>query len=242
MIIEKIQLTEDKDVTLTTYIQTPSHEMKDVAVKPAILILPGGGYHFCSDREGEPIALSYLSKGYNAFVLQYSVKEKSTFPRPLMDAEIALNLIKKNAEEWHIDKDRIACIGFSAGGHLASQLATSKVVRPNAVIFGYGAFVKSVEHHWNYPTAIIDKDVPEAFIFHSENDEVVPVDTSLYMANEYRKVGVPFELHIFKEGLHGLSLADHTVTWGKGYEENLHFSKWFELSVSWLNDVFKVLK
>lgn len=240
MIIKKINLREGKNVTLTTYIQEPSHEMEPVQDKPGILILPGGGYQFCSDREAEPIALSYLKEGYNAFVLTYSLKEDSSFPNPLEDAEKALGMIRENAKEWHTIDNKIACIGFSAGGHLALSLGTSKVIRPNALILGYGAFIRAVEQQWDYPTPIIDKDVPETFLFHTYLDNVVPVDTSLFVAGELRKYDIPFELHVFRNGSHGLSLGNETVNWGNGFVSDKQYEKWLSLSVDWLNDLFKI--
>jgi acetyl esterase/lipase len=239
MLIKKVQVTEDKDVTLTIYIQHPSKEMESVKKKPGILILPGGGYEFCSDREGEPIALSYLKAGYNAFVLEYSLKEKSKFPRPLLDAEAALKMIRDNSEEWSTYKDKIAVIGFSAGGHLASHLGASKVVRPNALILGYGAFIRAEKFGWDYPTVKVDENYPETFLFHTYKDQVVPVDTSIWLAHELSKKKVPFEIHVFRDGQHGLSLGDESVSWGESYQADTHYQNWYNLTIEWLDKVFK---
>ncbi|KFI91845.1 xylan esterase [Bifidobacterium saguini DSM 23967] len=117
--------------------------------RPAVLIIPGGGYEMTSDREAEPIALKFVGAGYNAFVLRYSCKP-SVYPTALCEAAEAMRLIRSHASEWHTDPDRIAVAGFSAGGHLAANLATSAgdddeqthgydpdEVRPNALILGY---------------------------------------------------------------------------------------------------------
>ncbi len=236
MKIETIKLS-NKNVTLTTYIQHPSHEMEAKKKKPGILILPGGGYDFCSDREGEPIALAYMKAGFNAFVLRYSLKEDSVYPKPLRDAEEALGLIRENAEEWCVYKDKIACIGFSAGGHLGSQLGASKFERPNALLLGYGAFLGAKEHGWDYPTVKVDKKYPETFLFHTYFDEIVPVQTSIWLANELRKKSVPFEIHVFRDGIHGLSLGDESVSWGDTYVPDKHYQNWLPLSIEWLKKV-----
>jgi acetyl esterase/lipase len=90
-----------------------------------MVIFPGGGYAFvCSDREGEPIALNYLAKGVNAFVVKYSVGENAVFPRQLLDAARAFVYVKEHGEEFHINPERIFVCGFSAGGHLAGSLTT----------------------------------------------------------------------------------------------------------------------
>ncbi len=125
--IEVIPLTTDKpNVTLTTYIAGTGGELPYNQKRKAILVIPGGGYNFCSDREGEPVAHAFLAAGFNAFVLKYSVSSKSAceWPAPLIDASSAMKYIRDHAEEFHIDPDYIFVIGFSAGGHLACSLGT----------------------------------------------------------------------------------------------------------------------
>lgn len=129
MIYEKIFLHEnEEDVTFEMFCCDPSPEYT-VRKRPAMLILPGGAYASCSDREAEPVARYFLSKGYNCGILRYSVglKASSMMPeasRPLLEASEAMSLMKKNADKWYIDPEKIAVIGFSAGGHLAGSLAT----------------------------------------------------------------------------------------------------------------------
>lgn len=92
----------------------------------AMLIIPGGGYGgVCADREGEDIALAYMARGLNCFVLQYRVgTPEDRYPRQLIDACRAVHYLRTHAEELHIDPQRIFCLGFSAGGHLAGSLST----------------------------------------------------------------------------------------------------------------------
>lgn len=73
MKMEKIVLNEERNVELTAYIQNVGGEFNNITKRPAVLVLPGGGYKFCSAREAELIALEYLKEGYQAFVLKYSV-------------------------------------------------------------------------------------------------------------------------------------------------------------------------
>lgn len=117
----------------------------------AILVIPGGGYsNVCADREGEPIALSYLSKGIKAFVLNYSTKDAAKGHQPLVEASAAIAYIRANKENYGIT-GKIYAVGFSAGGHLCASLATmwhrDEVVeragikygenRPDAVVLCY---------------------------------------------------------------------------------------------------------
>ena len=73
---------------------------------------------------GDPIAFPYLKAGYQAFILRYSVGKDSVWPNPMNDYEEAMELIREKSEEWHVLTDKIAVIGFSAGGHLAGCAAT----------------------------------------------------------------------------------------------------------------------
>lgn len=104
---------------LTVYLADNSYEIRREK-HPCILICPGGGYGHCSRTEGEPVALHFLPEGYHVFVLNYSVAPH-TFPMQLCEVAAAMELIYQNAETWCCDTDRIAIMGFSAGGHLAAH-------------------------------------------------------------------------------------------------------------------------
>ncbi|MEE1328552.1 MAG: alpha/beta hydrolase, partial [Oscillospiraceae bacterium] len=100
--------------------------------RPAVLVLPGGGYLYCSHREGEPVALRYAAAGFHAFVLRYSTRWDAAGFSPLAEASWAIGYIRENAEEWNIDPDCLAVCGFSAGGHLALSSGLLAENKPNA--------------------------------------------------------------------------------------------------------------
>ncbi len=141
---EVISLSKDNpEVTVTAYYECGG-EPRD-----AILVIPGGGYAtVCEDREGSPIALAFLSRGVNAFVLNYRVRP-NTYPAQLIDAALAMNYIRANAEHFSIIPERIFVLGFSAGGHLAGLISTKHNVaerllslpenstRPRGTIYAY---------------------------------------------------------------------------------------------------------
>ena len=145
----QLPVRDGSAAVLTAYLHDVSPEMPDRATRPAMLVLPGGGYHFCSDREAEPFALEWLRRGYNTFVLRYTVITETEpaplYQKPLADAAAAISLIRKNAAEWGIDPHRIAALGFSAGGHLCGSLAVhwdderlaAPDARPDAVVLSY---------------------------------------------------------------------------------------------------------
>jgi acetyl esterase/lipase len=243
---------------LNAYIINQSQEFCAKRLRPAMLVLPGGGYGFLSDRENEPIALYYLNQGFNAFVLEYSVVTPH-YPYQLIEACMAIAYIRENAVKYNIDGQHICSIGFSAGGHLNSMLATltgeevvkeflgehAKNCRPDAVILSYPVITYIGPRHQGSFDNLTDKDeelskalstetrvdensVP-AFIWATANDMGVPCESSLYMALAYRKARVPFELHIFADGIHGLSLATKEVN-----TPNPAVSEWKELCNTWL--------
>src|SRR5699024_696219 len=165
-----VQMVETKlnngKALLTSYILNDSQEFKNITTRPAGLIFPGGGYHFVSDREAEPVAMSFFAEGYNAFVRRYSVGEGEEFASAFREAEEAIALIHQNADEWNVDKDKIAVIGFSAGGHLAASLATMGTIRPDALILGYPCILSSNKLAFPISSAEaeVDSSTPQTFL------------------------------------------------------------------------------
>ncbi|WP_084134692.1 alpha/beta hydrolase [Paenibacillus harenae] len=232
----------NENVTLTVYLLDQSHEMPNTSIRPAVLILPGGAYRGCSDREAEPVAMAFLAEGYQAFVLRYSVGQNAAFPRPLQDAEEALTMIREQSGEWGIDPDKVAVCGFSAGGHLAAALGTMGKVRPNALILGYPCILASMDAIFPAPVPGVDEAVdaftPPTFIFHTFADTLVPVNNALMFASAMDRAKVPFELHIFRNGVHGLSLAKPVTSSGLRSMVDYDAARWFELCTAWIKNVF----
>ena len=117
--VTTINLIEGKPgVTLTAYVAGTSGELAFNEKRKAMLVIPGGAYAFCSDREADPIAHAYLAAGFNTFILRYSVYRTGNpvWPSPLVDASAAMKYIRDHAEELHIDPEFVFVIGFSAGG------------------------------------------------------------------------------------------------------------------------------
>lgn len=203
--------------------------------KGAVVVVPGGGYHVKAPHEGGPIAEMINEAGVSAFVLDYRVAPCNTYA-PLSDAKRAIRMVKNMGYE------KVAILGFSAGGHLTCTAATMYDMgnpdaedpidrissRPDAFIpcypvVSFGAYrhqgsmenLLGEENKNNYALIRqfsnelhITKDTPEAFIWHTASDEAVPVENSINLAAAMSAQGVPFEMHIFPAGRHGLGLAD----------------------------------
>lgn len=267
MIHQTIPLHADfPEATLTTYIIKNTVELKSPP-RRTILILPGGGYHALSDRESEPIAKAFLAAGFNAAILRYGVGEFAKFPRPLIQASLAMKYLRDHAEAYNIDPDRIYVIGFSAGGHLAASLGTlwhrSDLLqgydipyganKPAGMILSYPVISSGAYSHGGSfknllgtPTPseeelkrfsaelnVDEKTVP-AFIWHTFSDQAVPVENAMLMASSLRRCNIPFELHIFVDGPHGLSLATTETAVGRKDFINPHIEHWLKLCTEWM--------
>ena len=236
-----IVINEKRNVTLTAMIQSVGGEFVQITKRPAVLILPGGGYSMCSDREAEVVAYPYLQAGYHAFVLRYSVAENRTWPNPLNDYEQAMELIRGKAEEWHIDANRVAVIGFSAGGHLAACAATVAKNRPNAAILGYAALEKDIAlacqpgTNIPSPTDHVDRLTPPCFLFAARDDAIVPIQNTINFQNALIREGIMFESHIYAYGGHGFGTADACII---GTDICRRVPNWVKDSIGWLEDIF----
>lgn len=225
--------------------------------RPAVLVCPGGGYVYCSPREAEPVALSYAARGFHAFVLRYSVSKDAAGFTPLEEVDWAIGYIREHAAQWHIDPEKIAVCGFSAGGHLALASGVLAKNRPNAMILGYPAtsapnipggdfLLKILEGRDDVTDADAEKydliqkvtpDTPPMFLAATAEDFLTAF-CSLPLVNAYARLGKPCEVHIFQYGPHGYSLANEVTADGSQAMLEPAFAQWQELSVQWLHKTF----
>lgn len=245
------------EATLEGYLLDCEISLGQEKNRPAILVLPGGGYLYCSPREGEPVALSYAARGFHAFVLRYSIARQAAGFAPLKEVSWAIGYLRENAENWNIDPDKIAVCGFSAGGHLALSSGLLAENKPNAMILGYPAtccpnipgadfMLKLLEGRedvtdedakkYDLPSHVT-KDAPPVFIAATAEDVLTSFCT-MSLANAYNALGLKFELHIFQYGPHGYSLANEVTADGSRQMLEPAFAQWQELSVQWLHKTF----
>lgn len=229
--------------TLTAYVQDRSGELPDRDLRPAVLVLPGGGYLFTSDREAEPVALAYLAAGFNAFVLRYAVGEGVPWERAYDDGRAALAWLREHAAEVGVVPGQVAVVGFSAGGHLGASLCTMSPERPDAAVLGYpwlpsAQDVAEGDAAMTGVLAAVDGRTPPTFVFHTVPDEIVPVQHSLALLTALADHGVPFEAHLYPAGAHGLSLAAPHTAGGRPEMVEPVVAAWLADSVRFLNGVF----
>ena len=234
----------------------------NVGKRPTVLILPGGGYHFTSEREAEPVAMRFLARGCNVCILYYTVLD-TPFPVALLEALTALKYIRENVTAWQGDPNKINVCGFSAGGHLAASVGVfwdkdvsknyfgdTEAVRPNGLILTYPVITSdpTLTHGGSINMLMagredaalreslslekqVTESTPPAFIWSTFEDALVPCENSMLFASALRKVGVPFELHIFEKGPHGGATGDKVSC-----IENHRFGAWIDLACDWVWD------
>ena len=127
MIYEKLKIRDiskrlkNSDAVISAYIPSNSKEINLNKKRETIIICPGGGYKFTSDREAEPIALKFVAQGFNAIVIRYSIAPVR-YPASLLELAETVRYVREKEEEWNVDTKRVIVCGFSAGGHLAGSL------------------------------------------------------------------------------------------------------------------------
>lgn len=200
----------DYQPKLQIYVPNTADELdKYMPKRPSILMCPGGSYVRTSEREVEPLALYFLAKGYNCFVLRYSC-DPARFPVQLAEAGKALLTIKENAEKWKVDLDRIYVLGCSAGGHLAASLGVfwnkpflaeilnteSEKLRFNSLILSYPVISCIVEQtHLSSFRHLLGKGFndKELVKYVSLETEVSPDTPRTFIWHTYEDTVVPIE-------------------------------------------------
>jgi len=223
---------------LICYDMKTSAEVSSHRRRPAVLILPGGGYGHTSARESEPVALRFAVRGYVPFVLHYSVAP-CRYPVALREAAMAMRFIREHAAEFEVNPCMVAAIGFSAGGHLCGCLGTlfdsdavadlgaPELLKPDTLGLCYPVAVSwGSTHQGSFRNlcgdddtlrttlsleALVRPDMSPVFLWHTRNDGAVPVRNSLILAKALEEQGVDFAMHIYRHGSHGLSTADEQV-------------------------------
>lgn len=258
MIYKKINIKNEnsqENAFLQLYMLDNSKELKNGSRRPCVIICPGGGYAFTSDREAEPVAVNFLAAGIHAAVLRYSVAPKH-FPTALLELGNSVRHLLAHAEEYCIDPARIYLLGFSAGGHLAASYGCfrKKFDLPEiaGILLGYPVITTGKYAHEesirnllgeNYDRdrekmsleLYADESHPPTFLWHTATDDTVPVENTLLYVSALRQHGVSVECHIYQNGGHGLSLANAFTQDARGFGLQPECRGWVVSAVEWIN-------
>ena len=258
---------EHTEATVTAYLHDviKNREEKPFREKyPSVVVCPGGGYCFCSPREADPVVYEYLSKGYNVFLLNYSVGENASNFNPLKELSSTVMEIRKNANAWNCDTDKIAVCGFSAGGHLCASLATlwnnerflakfdnqGGLNKPNAVILGYAAISSSEFGHKSSIMKVSGEESGEFYDFFSLEKRVTPETAPCFIWHTLTDPAVPVQnALVFADALrkndvtfemHIFPTGSHglSVCNNETNSKNKHTAQWVDLSVKFLDLMF----
>lgn len=218
---------------------------KDKSNGTAILICPGGSYKvLVYDGEGVNTAKQLASRGITVFVLKYRLPDDELMMDkkigPLQDAQQGIKIIRENALKWGINPNKVGVMGFSAGGHLASTLAThyqesliensnKTNLRPDFQVLIYP--VISMQDSLTHPDSrsnllgrnpsksVVDNfsnekqlntQSPPAYVIHAADDTLVDVENSIVYFQKLKLLKVPTELHIYPNGGHGFIFKHDT--------------------------------
>lgn len=192
-----------------------------------VVVCPGGGYGgLAIEKEGHEVARWFASQGVTAGVLKYRCGGgPNQHPVPMQDARQAVKLMRDHAERWNVKVDMVGILGFSAGGHLASTIATDPETGLNfaALIYPVITMADEVTHRGSKRNLLGDSpsdglvkqmsrdelvtaDTCPTFLVHSGDDGAVPVANSLRYYAACVEKGVPAEMHLFPTGGHGFGM------------------------------------
>jgi len=265
MLHEKIKLNVEGSAdyaALYTYFLDLSPEIA-IEKRPTVIVCPGGGYAFTSDREAEPIAMGFNAAGFNAVVVRFSVAP-ARFPTALLEVATTVKYIREEGVKYGCDPDKIVIIGFSAGGHLTASYGDfwnrdfvcaalgceKELLRPNGQILSYPVITSGeFAHEGSFRNLLGDRydaekenfslenfvteDTPPTFLWHTQPDDAVPVENSLMMVSALHEKGIRTEFHLFPDGGHGLSLCNATTSRTPD-QMDAHTAKWFDLAVEFV--------
>ncbi|MGL4851436.1 MAG: alpha/beta hydrolase [Phocaeicola sp.] len=218
--IDNSRISDITEPTLTVYVaKNPNGQ--------AVVACPGGGYGLLAlNHEGHDLADWYNTQGITYAVLKYRMPNGHS-EIPLSDAQEAIRIMRKHATEWKFTQ--LGIMGSSAGGHLASTVAThfTEDTRPDFQILLYPVISMdlAITHRGSHEnllgkeadkTAIekysnekqVTPQTPPAFILHSSDDGAVPVVNTLNYYSALVANKVPAALHIYPIGGHGWGFRD----------------------------------
>lgn len=248
---------------LYTYILDDSPEIA-IEERPMVIVCPGGGYEMTSDREAEIVAMQFLAFGCHAAVLRYSVApsvypaailELGRAVRLIREhaGQWKVNTDKIVVSGFSAGGHMVAsyCVAWNQKW-IRDALGTDNwMLQPNGLILGYPVITAGEYAHQGSIQNLLGKeyearkeemslekqvngDMPRTFIWHTYEDDAVPVQNSLLMVNALVSHHIPVEFHMFEKGGHGLSLANRLTLSASGFGIQPGCEKWMELVHQWM--------
>src|SRR5713226_9542168 len=220
----------------------------------AVVVFPGGGYQdLAIDLEGTEVCDWLTPQGITCVLLKYRVPDSGPAwhdgckcyihpkaPMALQDAQRTVGLVRFHAAEWHIDPHKIGVLGFSAGGHMVTDISThfdkrlypavdaadKESCRPDFAVVLYPGHLWYEKFELN-PDVPVTRQTPPTFLLQAENDPVDSVNNSLVYYIALKSAGVPVEMHLYAEGKHAFGLRP----------TKFPITRWPQLVETWLRTI-----
>lgn len=270
MLYEKIHLNKLYKLDNDPWIEITVPFNNDLNLREkskAVVIVPGGGYKKVSNREADPVALSYMSEGFISIVLHYTINVP--YPVPMLELASAIDYLRNNCDKYYIDKDKITLVGFSAGGHLVSsygylyqnqkfleETKLNKVnIKPNCIVSSYPVITMGEYTHLDSKNIItknddslvellsveknIDSNYPPTFVWTTVEDQKVSYINSLLFVEALREANVKHEFFLYPHLGHGLSVINSLLYPDEILEDKQmqEVSSWFIKSVTFIKKI-----
>ncbi len=219
------QVTAADGITRRFHVSTPRMFVYEPAANTkrtgsAVIVLPGGGFSRLSDEhEGSDIGKWFAARGVVAFQLAYRTptsKQPQPNVGPVMDAQKAVIEVRNRAAQFGVDPQRIAMLGFSAGGQTALVAAASQPTfesktppnyhRPNLLLLLYPYKVMNAAEDGIREDVTIDTSMPPTFIAQAADDAASRVNGALMLFSKLTAEKIPAELHVYQNGGHGYGM------------------------------------
>lgn len=215
----------------------------DVAL-PAVVIIPGGSYNQIKERDSERVALTFSTHAFQSFVVRYPVEEHKDYQQAKLAIAQAFDYIVDHAAELRVDPNQLGIIGFSAGGQLAAAYSNQAASKAKFAALGYPVIKPTIDDRMGVVTEdvsqLVTAKTPATFVWGSVNDELTPyLDHINAYVTALAAHHVPFELHEFGTGNHGIALANRYTGIVNRDRVDRHMSQWFPLFLEWFAEMIR---
>lgn len=217
------------------------HSQSDVAL-PGVVIVPGGSYNKIMERDSERVAITLATHAFQAYVVRYPVLEHKDYRAAKRALAQTFDYLVDHAAELDLDPQRLGVLGFSAGGQLAAAYSNQPATKAKFVGLGYPVIRPLIDQRMGVTTEdvsqLVTKQTPATFMWGSIQDQLTPyLDHLAVYAQALAKQRVPFELHEFSTGGHGIALANKYTSIVNYDRADEHMAKWFPLFLDWLQQL-----
>lgn len=212
---------------------------------PGIVVVGGGSYKQLRERDTERVALQFATQAFQSFVVNYPTEEQKSYAEAKEAIVEAFDYIKKHADQLKVDVNKLGIIGFSAGGQLAADYSNQTDTQVKFALLGYPVIKPILDEKMGVQSTDVSKlvssNTPPTFIWGAMNDELTPFLEHIDIYTQaLAQNNVPFEVHEFSTGNHGMALANKWTGVVNDGRVDHHMSRWFPLALEWLDEMIGI--